>query len=222
MNVTYPPEFSNQSRAAVHSEIIEGGREFQKQLSAARGTGTAEDLLIDYILRVLVSFARETAKLALSDGPGRWAVDRVDRTCDEFLRSFTINTYYERGSGLPRPTESMGGLRSEIERAFRRSSKWKEYEDIVLAVTRAHTECLPSELPEQAVPSKAALGSQIRALREECRMTLEELADAVRVSARNVRRHEDGTTKHLRPGNLKEYEKVFTARLKRPIRLIVP
>jgi hypothetical protein len=67
-------------------------------------------------------------------------------------------------------------------------------------------------------PKTETLAKQIRALRQECRMTIEELASAVHLAARNVRRHEAGQSQ-IRARNLHEYERVFSGKLKRQVRL---
>jgi DNA-binding XRE family transcriptional regulator len=63
-------------------------------------------------------------------------------------------------------------------------------------------------------------GESIKELREECRMTVEQLAEAVKMSARSVERHESGDSA-IRLSNLREYESVFSKKLNRTIRLSV-
>lgn len=61
------------------------------------------------------------------------------------------------------------------------------------------------------------VGGKLKALREEARMTMEQVAEAIHVSVRTVERHESGDT-DIRPGNLNSYEKLFSGRLGRTIR----
>jgi DNA-binding XRE family transcriptional regulator len=68
--------------------------------------------------------------------------------------------------------------------------------------------------PHQA--SKAR-GAKIRTLRGECRWTLEELAEKLGISDRQVRRHEKG--EGMRSDSLRAYEDVFKDRLNREIEL---
>jgi hypothetical protein len=49
-------------------------------------------------------------------------------------------------------------------------------------------------------------------------MTVEQLAEAVKMSARSVERHESGDSA-IRLSNLKEYESVFSKRLNRTVTL---
>jgi len=61
------------------------------------------------------------------------------------------------------------------------------------------------------------IGKRLRELRERCRMTIEEVAEAVEVSARTVERHESGNIPSIRSKNLLAYEKLFSKRLGKEI-----
>jgi DNA-binding transcriptional ArsR family regulator len=64
------------------------------------------------------------------------------------------------------------------------------------------------------------VGEQIRKLSDECRLTVEELAEAIEVSPRTVYRHLAGDAQP-QPRHLAAYEKHFTARLRRPVQIDV-
>jgi DNA-binding XRE family transcriptional regulator len=66
--------------------------------------------------------------------------------------------------------------------------------------------------------SRQGIGGQIKVLREECRMTIEQLAEEVGITSRSVERHESGAS-DIRANNLQAYEETFSKRLKRHIRL---
>ena len=65
----------------------------------------------------------------------------------------------------------------------------------------------------------AAVGDQIRALRLDSRYTIEELAKKVGIASRTVQRHESGEVREIRLRHIRDYEKVFSSTLKRPVRL---
>lgn len=74
------------------------------------------------------------------------------------------------------------------------------------------------ELLEPVKQQNPPLSAQIGALRRECRLTVEELAEKIRVDRRTVQRHEAGVSiPHLR--HLAAYERVFGNILKRRVSL---
>ena len=68
-------------------------------------------------------------------------------------------------------------------------------------------------------PDPSFVAMQIRSLRREARLTVEELADKVGVASRTVQRHEAGEVGEIRLRHLRQYERVFGSLLKRPIRI---
>lgn len=60
---------------------------------------------------------------------------------------------------------------------------------------------------------------QIRGLRREARLTVEELAGRVGIASRSVQRHESGEVTDIRLRHVRAYERVFTSLLKRPVRI---
>jgi DNA-binding XRE family transcriptional regulator len=80
----------------------------------------------------------------------------------------------------------------------------------------ANTNALLQPTSPQPPPIRSTVGQQIRRLREEARMTIEDLASEVGLASRNVRRHEAGESQ-VRSKNVREYERVFSKRLKRMV-----
>ncbi|HLW98247.1 MAG TPA: helix-turn-helix transcriptional regulator [Candidatus Acidoferrales bacterium] len=81
------------------------------------------------------------------------------------------------------------------------------------------TAALPVALAEdsapaaQPIPIQSTIGEQIRRLRAECRLTVDELAERIGVQPRTVRRHQSGRSKpHY--FSLRAYETTFSKILK--------
>jgi DNA-binding XRE family transcriptional regulator len=73
-------------------------------------------------------------------------------------------------------------------------------------------------LPKSDHKKLVPLGTQIDSLRKECRMTVEELADALDVTPRSVYRHLSGEA-DPRPRQIAAYEKLFSQKLGKPVHL---
>lgn len=84
------------------------------------------------------------------------------------------------------------------------------------SIQRAQTQ--PGRASKQSARTlkEETIGSQIRRLREECRWTIEELAEAIGIDERTVRRHESAEAKP-QPRVLGSYERVFSKKLERKI-----
>jgi DNA-binding XRE family transcriptional regulator len=67
--------------------------------------------------------------------------------------------------------------------------------------------------------SRGSMAHQIRTLRRESRLTIEELAAEVGIAARTVQRHESGEVQEIRLRHIRDYERVFSSLLKHPVRL---
>jgi DNA-binding transcriptional ArsR family regulator len=78
----------------------------------------------------------------------------------------------------------------------------------------------PAESQEEAKPQRNAdsVKNQINDLRDECRLTVEELAESVGLAPRSVYRHLSGKA-IPRPSQVATYEKFFSKRLAREIHL---
>jgi hypothetical protein len=74
------------------------------------------------------------------------------------------------------------------------------------------------EKPEPVQPSvrSETIAAQLQRLREECRWTIPELAEAADLSSRQVSRHLSGTFQPL-PRNISAYERAFSKHLKRKV-----
>jgi len=72
----------------------------------------------------------------------------------------------------------------------------------------------PKELPL----SENFIGEQIRQFREECRLTNEDIADALGIDRRSVVRHISGDNKPSKR-HIAAYEKVFSDKTGRTVRL---
>lgn len=141
----YPREFPPQARARVEAERLKAGMQLEQRMNqvpwSKHGPGTAhEEILRKYILRVFLVFAEEACKLG---SQGLWTVDRIRSQADEFLRRFTIEAYYDKGhdkdgSKLREMTSHLSGsILSEVEREFRKSAEWHQFEEELLAVAEA-------------------------------------------------------------------------------------
>jgi hypothetical protein len=142
MAVDYPPEFSAPARARVEAEELKRRKVLAERRKAVASSPYGANLpneenLREYILQVFLIFAREACKL----GSQRlWAVDRIRTEAEEFLRKFTIEAYYaeghdKNGRKLREMVSNWGGsLLPEVEREFRASAEWQQYEEELLGV----------------------------------------------------------------------------------------
>src|SRR4029450_13119734 len=147
----YPSEFSHAARARIEAERIKGVREFEELRSMKNPDGWTfrkwdQVAFYVYVMRAFLAFGREACRLAAS---GTWAVDQARSESEEFLRTFTIHAYYENGryrSGSPFPkmtSEWDGSLLEEVERSFRKTEEWREFETELLTVAERQA-CLDS------------------------------------------------------------------------------
>ena len=139
--IDYPREFSPEARARIEAEMVRARRDFRlrrAEITSSYGPSAAdEENFRQYVLRVFLAFAKEACKL----GSLRvWTVDKITPECVEFLRRFTIQAYYEdghdrNGRRLISMTSNLNGsLLEEVERQYRGSEEWRQFEDALLAV----------------------------------------------------------------------------------------
>jgi hypothetical protein len=126
--MNYPQEFSPLARARVEAERIRANRELEKKPLRDRRD------LYPCILRVFLVFGHEACELGRQ---GIWTADHIRDEAKEFLRKFTIATYYEKGydqSGrrFSQMTGNYGGLLSEVAQHFLKSEEWHKFEDELL------------------------------------------------------------------------------------------
>ena len=139
--IDYPREFSPEARARIEAEMVRARRDFRlrrAEITSSYGPSAAdEENFRQYVLRVFLAFAKEACKL----GSLRvWTVDKITPECVEFLRRFTIQAYYEdghdrNGRRLSSMTSNLNGsLLEAVERQYRGSEEWRQFEDALLAV----------------------------------------------------------------------------------------
>ena len=68
----------------------------------------------------------------------------------------------------------------------------------------------------QAITPEESIAAQLQKLRDECRWTIEDLAEAAEISTRQVARHLSGQFKP-HPRKISAYERAFSKRLKRQV-----
>lgn len=125
----YPRELSQDARDRVEKAKIRASREL---LPAICYDFKDEDLAVRCIMRIFLVFAREAC--ALRSGLG-WSLDRVQREAEEFLRKLTITVTFAKFPGCHRVWISNwnGSIQSELDRHFKASPEWVEYEEMLLA-----------------------------------------------------------------------------------------
>jgi hypothetical protein len=148
----FPDELPETSRRTILAEEIRGTRELEKAKKES-GVSKLRELLIGFILRVFIVFAREASKLVHQ---GIWTAGRLESESLEFLRQYTITARYEkgydkRGSQIGEMVSNWGDILPDVERAFRNSPLWQEYEDILLDVAVAPVASLAIQAVEGGV-----------------------------------------------------------------------
>lgn len=134
--LSYPSEFSTDARNRIEAERIKAYRHFE-EAPAVRWDSDREALLRKCILRIFLAFAREACALGKRK-MAAWSLDQVDDACREFLRGMTVQARYDHGfrSAMSRFS---GVMDHRLERAFRASVEWQEYERLKLDVAEPHT-----------------------------------------------------------------------------------
>jgi hypothetical protein len=171
----YPQELSAQARARVEAERLRAKRDLDESgkqpgapirrtlsygPSGLPWTDPEKDLH-NYILRVFLAFAREACQLGVG---GIWSVDQIRSETDEFLRRFTIETYYERGhdSSGHRFREMVshwnGSLLPDLEQEFHKSDEWRQFEAELLTVAEQQS----ASNRQPAGPAESIIGSVAR------------------------------------------------------------
>ena len=110
-------------------------------------------MAIPCIMRIFLAFAKEACALRRERG---WTIDRVQGEAEEFLRRLTIRVVFDKFPGLDQYWTSNwdGSIAPDVERRFRASAEWKEYEELLLS-TPDEAERLRTNA-NQTEPSKAA------------------------------------------------------------------
>lgn len=151
MPYRYADEFPEASRCRIRCEEILAGRDFEREKQEAPYYSDVEDILRTYILRVFLVFVREASALVRR---GLWSITELESESLEFLRRFTISARSERGhhrdgTRISEMVSNWGGtLLERVERAFRESPLWQEYEEVLLMTAGATA--VPCDPPEKA------------------------------------------------------------------------
>jgi hypothetical protein len=147
MQYPFPDEFPEKSRRIVLAEEIRAGRDLEEAKKNG-GVSKLRDLLIGFIMRVFIVFVREANELARQ---GIWSAGRLESESLQFLHHCTVSARYERGrdkygNQIGEMVSHWGSIEPDVERRFKKSPHWQEYEDILLEIAVA-----PAEPPEMRV-----------------------------------------------------------------------
>ena len=128
----YPQDFPKQSRAAVEAKELEAKQELERVQAEEPPAGFTKArrnacAFLLYIYRVHIAFAYEALELGKQ---GTWAVDRIRREADEFLRRWSIQAYFKNGHRYPEE------VLSKLERQFQEGDEWHQFEAELLAVAK--------------------------------------------------------------------------------------
>jgi len=131
----YPSDFSPEARDRIEKEKI---RAYRELLPRRVYDFNEQDLAVRSIMRIFLAFAKEACALRKERG---WTIDSIEGKSDEFLRRLTIQVVFDKFPGLDRHWISNwnGSIASDVERCFRASAEWEEYEELLLATPLAAT-----------------------------------------------------------------------------------
>jgi DNA-binding transcriptional regulator YiaG len=227
----YPKDFPVKAEARVEIEKMLAERMFDaskaifiRDYERDKDRRFVTALLIDCILRVFAAFGKEACDLGKS---GAWTASVVDGHAREFLRKLVREFARERGydnfgNALP-DLLSDGDVSLEFENSLRQSNAWLDFQKARhwVAVRQALPQSIGSvdSSPKPAIHAKeiqASPGQEIEQLRQECDLTIEELAGQLEIDPTNVARHIRGESTPSRM-NRRKYECVFSKLLKRNI-----
>jgi hypothetical protein len=140
---------------------------------------------------------------------GEWRVDLAHSGLKDFaLDICEDHAHNMRGSWWT--VEDLNQYADGLLEKVLNSREWLGYLDRLAKLGERPIQ--PEDSQEQPI------AVQLKKLSDECRMTVEEVAEAVAVEPRSVYRHLSGEA-IPRKRQLAAYERVFTEKLKRPIRL---
>jgi hypothetical protein len=167
MQYSFPDEFPEKSRRALRAEEIRGGRDLEQAKKVGR-VSKLRDLLIGFILRMFIVFVREASELAHQ---GIWSTDRLESESLQFLHHCTVSVRYDRGhdrfgNQVGDMVSEWGNMLPDVERAFKKSPQWHEYEGILLelAVSPAESPAMRAveALGVSELPAPAKAGTTAR------------------------------------------------------------
>jgi hypothetical protein len=130
----YPSEFLPAARDRIEKEKI---RAYRELLPSSVYDSKEQDLAIRCVMRIFLAFSKEACALRKERG---WTIDRIESESEEFLRRLAIMVVFEKFPGLdPRWFPWGGSIASDVQRRFRASAEWNEYEELLLATPFAAT-----------------------------------------------------------------------------------
>jgi DNA-binding transcriptional ArsR family regulator len=91
-------------------------------------------------------------------------------------------------------------------------------QEIIEAISRQLPEGLKLPSNNQMSDNETTISDQLEAVRNEAHLTVEQIAEKMGLAVRSVSRHLSGKAEP-RPNNLRQYEKMFSHELRKPIRL---
>jgi hypothetical protein len=139
----YPNEFSPEARDRIEREKI---RAYRELLPNSAYDFNEQNLAIPCIMRLFLAFAKEACALRKERG---WTIERIERESNEFRRKLTITVAFDKFPGLDRHWISNwdGSVNSDVERRFRESVVWKEYEELLLTTPALASRRNPASRP---------------------------------------------------------------------------
>lgn len=144
-----------------------------------------------------------------------WLVHLASRTIKRMIQRI----HELEAAGKPRQSLVYHGLQQSHMQPIILEALWtviRDWPKPVYEDTRIKKEEPAVVAPSN--PSTESLSKQIDDLREEARLTVEDLAEALDVAPRSIYRHLSGKTEP-RKRQIAAYEKLFSARLNRVVRL---
>jgi hypothetical protein len=170
----YPSEFSPEARDRIDKEKI---RAYRELLPSSVYDSREQDLAIRCVMRIFLAFAKDACALRKERG---WTIERVEGESAEFWRRLTLMVVFDKFPGLDRRwiSSSDGSIVSDVERLFKASAEWKEYEELLLATPLgANTNAAPKPFEDAIVSRKRMLkhfGETLGALSRENTPILED------------------------------------------------
>ena len=184
-----------------------------------------EDFLAEQLKDCDEFFGGAIGVLARHNSPKR--IERVLRTC--LVEHLDVQLNYYLSLPQYRPTwivKIIGSSIGSILGQFSIFSSGEQYRGILFQTATEHLKTRAPEFPkpQKSLPlppsetEPTPIKDQLELLREECRITVEKLAEGIGLDPRSVYRHLSGEAAP-RARQIGAYEKLFSKRLSRSVRL---
>ena len=206
----YPRNFPEHLQLPVDVAIAEAEAEFIRHPRGSLG-----EALWQYAVKIYFAFGdqvcQEVRERLCSGSTARWQMET-------FWGSLLHRTYWQKNRGEDSSAESQDSFRTRMTRRIRASEKWGDYQrSVAAALESLKPESKVPELTEvPTTPKHESVAEQIEKLREESRLTFEELAEKIRVDPRTVQRHTAGDSIPYNR-HISAYEVIFSKLLNRKI-----